>query len=391
MRIWGRCLGLLLVIPLLSGCARWEKWLGNDLDSSRPGAVQPVGPIGLKGIWETSVAPSPEEHMQHPRQIVASEDAVFLATFQGLVLCVDRDDGHIRWKSDAKETIVGGVAVDKTRVFAGTRNGEMVAFSRDDGHELWRVSVSTSVASAPVVAKDTVIFLTLDNRTYALNASDGRRLWMHDTPAESLVVMGAATPTIDGGKVYVGYSSGKIFALSLEKGFPLWMEDLSVMVAGRNELEMLQDVDASVVVGDVEAHGLTKLYAVNHQGRAIALFPLNGTRVWEQPLSAIRRPLLVSKRLFFSDMEGNLVALSTEDGLSLWKSPVSGGLLTAPVFWDGKIIVADNMGQLFALDATSGRILGKDTLGDTVLADPVVDGKSLFFWTNEGDLLRYDL
>lgn len=383
MKIWGRCLGLLLVLPLLSGCALWDKLPHTD-------TIEPVEPIGLKRIWEKSVARSPEEHSQHPRQVVISGEVVFLATFQGRVVCLNRDDGHIRWESVAGETVVGGVAVDEKRVFAGNRNGEMVAFSREDGHELWRASVSTSVASAPVVAKGKVIFLTLDNRTYALNAQDGKRLWMHDTPAENLVVMGAATPTVEGDRVYVGYSSGKIFALSLEKGMPLWMENLSVM-GGRSELEMLQDVDASVVVSDSEAPGLAKLYAVNHQGRAVAIFPRNGTRIWEQPLSAIRRPLLFSRRLFFSDMEGNLIALSAEDGLSLWKTHVTEGLLTAPVFWDGKIIVADNIGQIFALDATSGRILGRDPLDGAVLADPVVVGNSLFLWTNEGDLLRYDL
>ena len=405
MSHWLRLARLFPVALLLAGYAvstpKWGKvfGMGDDqtIDPSAPQAfveVDPGKPTGLRNIWRVSVARAPEEHRNHPGQVVVSNSDLFLGTFQGKVVRLNRNDGKVVWESDAGETIVGGVSADAQRVFAGTRNGEMLAFSRENGQELWRVRVSTSVASAPVVAEDSVVFLTLDNRTYALNGADGKQLWVHTTTPEPLVVMGAATPTVEGKRVYVGYSSGEVFSLSLERGAPYWSESLSVL-GGRSELDLLQDVDASIVVSKGEGEGTAKrgsqkVYAVNHNGRAVALSARDGTRLWEQPVSAIRRPLLLYKQVIFSDMDGYLTALSADDGVALWRTRLTEGLLSAPVVMDEKIPVADDRGQLFSVDAASGRVLGLDSLGDAVLADPVVVHESLFLWTNEGDLLRYD-
>jgi outer membrane protein assembly factor BamB len=159
----------------------------------------------------------------------------------------------------------------------------------------------------------------------------------------------------------------------------LWAENLSI-TGGRSELDLLQGVAAGIVLseeGDNPISGIKKLFAVNHQGRAVALLPRNGARVWERRLSAIRRPWLLGKQLFFSEMEGHVVALSD-------------GLLTAPVAMAGKVVVADNRGRLISLDSNTGRVLGMDKLGEAVLADPVLVDNSLFLWTNEGNVLRYD-
>ncbi|MEO5364100.1 MAG: PQQ-binding-like beta-propeller repeat protein, partial [Magnetococcus sp. DMHC-8] len=346
---------------------------------------------GRTRIWRESVAGSPGRYRQHPGQMVVTEDEIYVGTFQGRVVRLNRERGRVIWAATVGERVTGGVAVDGQRVFAGTKSGEMVALSRETGKEWWRTAVSAPVSSGPATDREKVLFITLDNRTYALNSEDGRRLWVHTTPPETLVVMGAATPTLDGPVAYVGYSSGDVFALSLDNGAPLWVDNLSV-TGGRSELDLLQGVKASVVVGegDNPAAGVKKLFVVNHQGRAVALLSRNGARVWERKMSAIRRPWLANRQLFYADMEGYVVSLSAEDGVELWRTRVSDGLLTAPVVRGGKVLVADDRGRLVALDVTSGRVLGMDRLGEPVLADPVLVDSSLFLWTNEGNLLRYD-
>lgn len=395
-------LSIVLATVLLAGCAKWNGMVDYFKDdavaveslSEAGGPVEPqtTEPIAIKEVWDSSIAGSPDEHRQHPGGIVVTETDLYVGSYQGDVIRVNREDGDVVWQSSAGDSVVGGVAVDETRVFAGTRNGEMLAFAREDGEELWRVSVSTSVASAPLVAGDTVLFVTLDNRTYALDSKDGTRLWVHSTTPEALVVMGASPPTVNRNMVYVGYATGEVFALSLAEGTPKWKEDLSVL-GGRGELDMLQDVDAGIVVPTdtrLSASALNKLFTVNHRGRAVALYAPSGTKLWEQSISAIRRPLLVKQRLFLADMEGNVVALGTDDGIGLWRTHLSSGLLTAPVRMGENIVVADSQGKLFALDMISGRLLGVESLDQAQLADPVVMDNSLFLWGKKGDLIRYD-
>ncbi|MEO5339030.1 MAG: outer membrane protein assembly factor BamB [Magnetococcus sp. MYC-9] len=347
---------------------------------------------GLNRVWRESVGRSPGKHQQQPGQFVVSGADLFVGTFQGRVVRMDRQRGRILWDVTVGERVSGGVAVDGQQLYVGTRAGEMVALGRESGKELWRTPLSAPVTSAPAVGEGRVVFLTLDNRTYGLSSEDGKRIWSHSTPPELLVIMGAATPTVDGRVVYVGYSSGDLFALSLESGAPLWTENLS-LAGGRTELDLLQSIQASVVLspeGDTVASGMKKLFAVNHQGRAVAILPRNGARVWERKLSSIRRPWLAGKQLFFADTEGYMVALSAIDGLELWRTRVSDGLLSGPVGIGDKVLVADDRGRLITLDGASGRVLGMDRLGEAVLADPVVVDNSVFLWTNEGNVLRYD-
>jgi outer membrane protein assembly factor BamB len=402
MRRWQTISSALLLL-LLSGCSTISNLNpfkdGPDKSSASrdvtgiPAFVEPQvrESTGLTRIWKGSVARSAGKFRQHPGQIVVTGEDVFVGTYQGRVVRVSRESGRSLWEVTVGDQVTGGVAVDERRVFAGTRTGEMVALSRETGEVLWRTGGFAPIASAPATGGDRVIFMTLDNQTYALNATDGKRVWKHSTPPEALVVQGAATPVIEGPVVFVGYSSGDLFTLHLESGKVLWTENLSVS-GGRSELDLLQGIKASVVVGRDEGPmaGGRKLYAVNHQGRAVALLPPNAARIWEHKMSAVRRPWMGNRQLYFSDMDGYVVALSAGEGLELWRTRVSDGLLSAPVSLGNKVVVADDRGRLLVLDSSSGRVLGMDRLGEAILADPVLVDDRLFLWSNDGNLMRYD-
>ncbi len=395
---WMLVLGLLLV----GGCKTMDGLTGGGEESKTAAEtagetikpyVEPVvkAGVGLKRRWRESVARSPDEHMQHPGQFVVDGQDLFVGTFQGEVVRLMAASGDTVWERDLDVSVSGGVAVDGERVFVGTRGGEMVALARGDGRELWRVRVSTAVASAPKVSEGRVVFTTLDNRTYALAVEDGKRLWIHSTVPEALVVMGAAPPTIDDWRIYVGYSSGEVYALSLRDGTAIWMQNLTAR-RGRSELDLLQDVDAAIVVpAEKQDDGeISKIYTVNHQGNAVALHPPSGNRIWEQDFSAIRTPLVYRSQMFIADIDGHLVALSTRDGMELWRVRLSDGLLSAPVLFGERLIIGDDKGRLFAVDPMSGVVTGLDHVDEPILADPQVAQGSLFLWTNEGNLWRFD-
>ncbi|HIJ84347.1 MAG TPA: PQQ-binding-like beta-propeller repeat protein, partial [Magnetococcales bacterium] len=242
-------------LAFLFGCSSPGSWLQGDDKENKSEAIrtslvaQPGQETGLRRYWKRSVAGSPDDHFLHPGRFVVTDTDIFVATFQGAVARLERKDGSIHWSKGVSESIRGGVAVDDKRVFVGTEDGELVALSRENGDELWRQRVSTSVASAPTVAEGMVIFTTLDNRLYALNAETGDTLWVNNNAPEILVIMGAAPPTVDHDRLFVGYSSGNVHAISLTNGKLLWSDDLTV-VGGRTELDLLQDVVAAIVTDD---------------------------------------------------------------------------------------------------------------------------------------------
>lgn len=383
----------LLALLLLSGCSTTEsmgQWVREKseklwLEEQPTVAIPDPGrEVNLEAVWRASVAGKPDKDLAHPGRLVVHGADLFVGTYDGAVIRVDRGTGHALWEQELGGGVAGGVAADGDRVYAGTVEGAVVALDRGDGHELWRFQAPSAIASAPTVANDLLLVVTLDNRTIALNAATGARRWHHAAPAESLVVMGAATPVVADGQVYVGYSSGEVFALEQNRGEPLWAENLTV-ARGRSELEMLQDVDAAVVVAG------SRLFAVNHQGRMTALDRRNGGRLWQQTVSAVRTPLLVdNKVLFVSETTGHLTAIQAEDGAVLWRTLLTDALLTAPVAFHGELLVADSEGRLFALEPNEGRVVGRTLLEQAVFADPVVVGAGLYLWTNKGGLIRYE-
>lgn len=378
---------LAATLLLLAGCSSvtslWEEVKSTGEERFK-GYVEPKPgrSVSLKRTWKSSVTSSTPKYLHHPGVVAVSGGDVFVASQQGDVARVSRTNGDVLWKKDLDTTLGGGVAVSDSLVFVGTLDGEMVALSRSDGSVAWRQGVGAAVASAAAVARDRVVFQTLDNRTHALDLASGRRLWQHATLPETMSLMGAGTPTIAGEFVLVGYSSGELFALNLGDGRKVWSDNLTVL-GGRTELELVQDVDAPIVVVG------NRIYTVSHQGNLVVYAGVNGTRQWERTMSSIRRPLVASGRVFVSDMEGWVYAFDDKSGAPVWRTRVSDGLLTNPLLLNGQILVADHEGRFASLDPNSGQVEGFDHLKENIFSEAVAADGSLFLWTDSGNLWRF--
>lgn len=371
----GLCLAALLT---LSACSSTDEKVEAYVEPD------PGQSIGLEKEWSRSIGGGADEYFQHPGVIALAGNEAYVGTYGGKVARVSLNGGRTAWDVDLDTEVSGGVELGPERVFVGTAGGEMVALSRADGEQLWRVRVSTKVASAPRYAEGRIFFTTLDNRTFALDAKSGERLWVHQSVPEPLVMMGAAQPTVKDGVVYIGYSSGEVFALGVQDGATRWSVNLMVL-GGRSEVDRLQDVDADLIIGD------RRIFAVNHQGSIAAIDKESGRRLWRRKFSGIRTPLLKNGRLYVSHVDGSLAAVSEEGGAVLWSSVLSDGVLTAPAMVGGKLMVADDKGRLFAVEPRRGEVVGLDRLSDPVYGAPrSLAGNGLLLWTNDGNLIHYN-
>ncbi|MBF0159614.1 MAG: PQQ-binding-like beta-propeller repeat protein [Magnetococcales bacterium] len=390
MKLWNLPILLGPMLIGLTGCSTVDSWFhdADRIPSSSERRIRqftepnPGRSVGVSEVWSRGVAGSPDKYLFHPERMVVDGNEIFVGTFQGQVVAVRRQDGEVLWRADVGSSVAGGVAVEGQSVYTATVKGEVVALHRGRGDELWRAQLPTAAASAPVVADGRVILTTIDNRAYAFDTVDGHTVWSHTGAPADLAIMGAATPVVASGAVLIGYSSGEVAVIGVDKGKRIWNSNLTV-VGGRSELDLLQDVDASLVIAPNGA-----IIAANHQGRLVALDPRDGQFLWERTMSVLRRPLAIGSRLFVADVEGKLLCLQLDNGKVLWSTPVSDGLTTAPVWLLDRIVVADNRNRLLAVDPASGEVVGKDRLNDAIYAEPVVEGGELFLWSYNGTLLK---
>lgn len=106
--------------------------------------------------------------------------------------------------------------------------------------------------------------------------------------------------------------------------------------------------------------------------RYVMLDERTGAIVWQRQLVAamhwlqsIGTPVssgnTIVVPLFHGPTEGELVALSVNDGSVLWRETTN-GIYEKPVVWRGVVLVAEANGEIVAFDLRNGRPLGRLSL-----------------------------
>ncbi|GGL54472.1 outer membrane protein assembly factor BamB family protein [Halocalculus aciditolerans] len=168
-------------------------------------------------------------------------------------------DGTRRWRSDAIEGVVSGVAVAGNRVFvttASNANGDVVALDVADGGERWRYTDIGAVQTVPAVA-DTVVYVTEATGTlHAIDAETGERRWTR-------LVDGSfpPAPTVGSERVYVSGGNATGTHAFTTDGERAWTRDL-----GKSWTPSVRAADALLVPTANEG--------------VYALDPVSGDTIW---------------------------------------------------------------------------------------------------------------
>ncbi len=301
-------------------------------------------------------------------------------TYRGLV--VASADGTVQELAD--ESGMSVVRFDaKSRLRAGVGAGENVLALADDkghlmvfdggGRQQWKADVAGEVVAPPVIAQGTVLVRTSDGRLLAYNRLDGKRKWVFQRPTPALTLRTNSSMVISRGVAYMGLPGGKMMAIEIETGKPVWESTLS-QPRGSTELERIADVAGNPVIDDA------RICAAVYQGRTGCLETLSGTVGWSREISSAGGVALDAKHLFVADTDGNVHALDKTSGTSVWKlEKLQKRELGSPVVVSNRVLVSDAEGIVHALSSDKGELIGRfstdgsrvislSTLGDRAIA-----------------------
>ncbi|WP_142850913.1 PQQ-binding-like beta-propeller repeat protein [Telmatospirillum sp. J64-1] len=349
-------------------------------------------------VWSASMGSGSTGRVRLLGQPVVADGRAYAIDVDNTVTAVDAGNGRSLWRvnlrpqGESGQTMGGGVAVDGGRVFATTGFGEVVALDAATGEEAWRVSVGAPLRAAPTVAGGRVFVITIDNRTHALSSDDGRTLWTHSGFTEVASVLGAASAAVDGNVVVVPYSSGELYALRVENGAVLWAESLST-IRRTEAVTSLTDIRARPIIDR------GRLYAVGNADMMAAVDMRSGRRIWERQIGSIQSPWIAGDYLFLVSNALELVALEAATGRIAWVTPLqqwenernrTGRLIWAgPVLAGDKLIVTSSHGWAVSVSPTTGEVLGRERLPGGVTISPIVAGETLYFLTEDANLVAY--
>lgn len=309
----------------------------------------------------------------------------FTTDYKGRISAIAWDDDAQRlWRERPDDIdVTGGIGAGSGIVLVGTQKGEVVALSQSEGEELWRTRLSSDILSAPQSAENIVAVLTEDSRVYGLKAQSGEIIWSYKHTAPLLQLRGSAPVIIDDGKVYVGFANGFVSALDLKTGQLLWQQAVSYP-RGRSEIDRVVDVNGRMAIkNDI-------LYAVNYQGRVVAIDTRSQRLLWEKESSSYAGLTVSDEAVFITDDESVIWALDRDSGDTLWKQPdLLFRELTAPTVFQNMIVVGDYQGYVHMIQADNGQLLGRTQVGSAPIHTPVVTiGNDIFVLSSSGDLTR---
>ena len=377
-----RLLALLAAAGLsLTGCAT----ISDGLDSLNPFAssgpkMAPLKPFTataeVRPLWSASVGKA-GDYSFAPAVV---GNAVYVAGRDGTVNKLE--DGKTVWKINAGQLLSAGVGANARLVVVGTPRGEVLAFSAEDGKPLWQAKVSSEVLAAPAVGDDGVAVKSGDNRVFLLDGSDGARKWVYQRSTPTLSIRSAGSPVFADRFVFVGFPGGKLVALSLQNGAPVW-EGAVALPKGATELDRVADIVASPVVDG------RQICAVAFQGR-VACFDMGqgGAMIWSRELSSAAGLALDGRYLFVTDDKGAVHALDRLSGSSLWKQDkLLNRRLSGPAVHRGLVAVADAEGLIHFLSREDGSFAARQkTDGTPVRSSVQLLGSSFLVQTAGGNV-----
>jgi outer membrane protein assembly factor BamB len=373
---------VVVLIPfLVAGCSTLDAL--NPFASSGPkmAELRPIdATVQARAIWQEGVGKS-DDYAFTPAVVGAS---VYAAARDGTI--VRLDDGQPVWRIKAEHALSGGVGADARIVAVGTAKGDVFALDAADGKLVWKAKASSEVISPPAVGQGVVVVRSGDHRVAAYDASDGKRKWVYQRPSPPLSLRVTASPLVVDRYVFVGFPGGKLIAVSVDNGAPLW-EGTVALPKGATELDRVADVTSAPVIDG------RMICAAAFQGR-VSCFDLgNGNLIWGRDISSAAGLTIDSRYVYVADDKGAVHALDKASGASIWKQDkLFLRKLTAPLVRRNLVVVGDVQGVVHFLSRDDGSFVGRLSTDGSAIQAPLqpLGNNNLVAQTRSGRVLAIE-
>jgi outer membrane protein assembly factor BamB len=375
-----------LLLPLRAVAAECKVWSQSRCDAQNQAAIElDASQETLPRAW--SFDGSGRVWGYEPGLTVWSSPALAVAAGRPIVVagnydhtlyCLDAATGELLWKFTTGGPIYSAPVFfqDRTRqiVFAASNDRIVYAIEPATGRQLWvhavedfRPTLGGARLAAPCVGgageQDDAVYVpywvwdrSLTNSmqrsgVIALSVEDGHPLWRVNLGDSELTAAIFARPE-GRGVLYLGSSSGVLYALAAKNGQVLWTR--SELDCVRSQPAFLDSPTGNLLVTGSKFGSVRGL---DPQSGAERWQFLTGDRVTGAPAILDAR----SPRVFVGSYARKLFALAAADGAPVWTAKARGGVYSSPA------IVADGSEPMVLYTAWDHMLHASDLAGGQVL------------------------
>ncbi len=268
----------------------------------------------------------------------------------------------------------------------------------EDKNVLWKTEVPLSGFSSPIKWGNQ-IFVTggdkSNRKIFCYDATVGTLLWEHDasgiegSPATAPKVTddtgyAASTPATDGQRVFAAFATGDLVAVDLQ-GNRVWAKHLGELKNPYGYASSMVSTPTQVLVQyDNEEEQILYLFD-SATGEELWKVKREVSTSWSTPIIVDGIIALVTS--------STVEAYELATGKELWTQEIMGGeVAVAPVYVDGKVIVANDNATAACLDMKTGEIIWESCDFDLPdVSTPVVYEGMLILCTSGGIIEGVDL
>ncbi|MBW4009437.1 outer membrane protein assembly factor BamB [Moraxella osloensis] len=264
--------------------------------------------------------------------------------------------GKALWSTKLKQGLMSGVALDEQSRVAvvSDSKGVIIALDRMTGKVIWKTPLDTATLSPALISQNRVITLGNDGKISALSLESGAPIWNFNTQNPNLSVRGSATPILfNRNTVLVSTADGRIHALNIDNGVPIWSKRFGIS-KGSSDIEKISDVDATPVLDG------NMLYVVSYSGQLVAADMASQQLSFVKELASLKSVGTDTSQVYATSLDGELVAMDKMTGTVNWQTDnLSYRGLSNAVSIGNYVVVGDAMGYLHVYDRPSGALVDR--------------------------------
>lgn len=236
-----------------------------------------------------------------------------------------------------------------------------------------------------------VVYVAYTRRVVALNPSSGSSLWEYPDE-DNRDASFYAVPVVVDDTLYIGDYKGRVHAVSLEDGDPLWIYEPEK----GTQIGPLSTKAADRVISSVAVDS-DKIFFGLGSRNVVALSRENGEIVWEFPTNhgVWGTPLYVpateeggEARLYVVSLDHHFYALNPETGDELWSLDLGGAAPGSMTYDETRnwVYVGTFVSELLAIDLNEAAIVDRYEAKDWLWGRPALEDGMLYFGDLKGNL-----
>lgn len=317
-----------------------------------------------KTEWEVAVAPEFLNSMgDGPRAApTIAEDRVFTFSGQGILACVNFQDGKLLWSHDLVTELKGEVAAygmacsplvvgDLVVVTVGAPQATVVALDVKSGKLAWKAGEDVAGYSSPALlhvgGRDQIVVAT-GGSILGLAPSKGDILWRY--PFETNYECNIATPLAIDDQVFI--SSGENHGSALLALTPARDKfTVNEVWSSFGPKSTLRNEWQTSLLLDGFLYGMDNVGGAGPITHLTCIAADTGKRAWQQSRFGKGNMIAADGKLFISTMEGELVVVRATPGKyeELGRKVVIGTTRQAPTLSHGMLYLRDDA-EILCLD-----------------------------------------